>query len=147
MEDARTETAFHWIISAPGLSHIAERIFMLLDAKSLITCSEVCSSWKWYIIDNRMLRKNILNKNRDNLLCDSSAPKHSHNRLLLKKLLGSNFEVDNDKLDNEEEFDAFKLFVTLVDPKQIESRLSCGQLPKVKVHSVCIYDLGFNIDS
>ena len=132
MEDARTQTAFHWIISAPGLSHIAEMIFLRLDAKSLIMCTEVCSSWKWYIIDNRILRKNIL-KSRNFALCDSSAPKHSHNRLLLKKLLGSNFEVDQDKLNNEEEFNAFKTFVNLIDPKHIESRLSCGELPKIKV--------------
>ena len=138
-EDGTAETAFHWIISAPGLSHIAELIFLQLDPKSLITCTEVCTNWKWYIIENRILKKNILN---DKLLAvhDSSAPEHSHNRVLLKKLLGPKYET-NDKVDSEEEFNAFRLYVDRMNPKQIEHRISMGQLPKVKVCKRLFIDL------
>ena len=113
--------------------------FLQLDPKSLITCTEVCTNWKWYIIENRILKKNILN---DKLLAvhDSSAPEHSHNRVLLKKLLGPKYET-NDKVDAEEEFNAFRLYVDRMNPKQIEHRISMGQLPKVKVCKRLFIDL------
>ena len=131
MADSGTEALLNWIMSAPGLSHIAELIFLQLDPKSVITCIDVCSIWKWYIIDNGILKKNILNDKRCPLY-DYSAPKHSHNRVLLKKLLGSKFE-ENEKLDPEEEFNAFREYVEQIDPQQIEKKLSFWPLPKVKV--------------
>ena len=137
MEDSERETAFHWIMSAPGLSHIAEWIFLQLDPNSLIICTDVCSMWKWYIIDNRILRKNIL-KDDQFPLYDSSAPKHSHNRVLLKKFLGPKFEA-NQEIDPEEEFDLFKKYVNQMNPKEIEKKLVSAQLPKVKVFMIIFF--------
>ena len=131
MEDSERETAFHWIMSSPGLSHIAEWIFLQLDPNSLITCTDVCSMWKWYIIDNRILRKNILKDNQFPLY-ESSAPEHSHNRILLKKFFGAKLEA-HQKIDPEEEFDLFKKYIIQMSPKEIEKKLVSAQLPKVKV--------------
>ena len=133
MEYGTTESIFQRIISTPGLSHIADLIFFFLDAKTVILCTDVCSYWKWYIINTRLLRRHVLN-NKHGVSCFSSAPERSHNRQLLKRLLGPKFKTKLDEeVDTEEEFNAFKTFVDHVDPNNIEKRLKSGPLPRVKV--------------
>ena len=133
MESKERESILLRIICNPGLSHIADKIFLFLNAKTLIECTEVCLIWKWYIIENRLLRKNILG-NRAIAPCFSSAPEKSYNRLLLKRLLGVNLKSTQDtNIDTEEEFQAFKTFVNRANPDETEKRLSSNPLPNVKV--------------
>ena len=134
MESTENESIFQRIIYTPGLAHIADEIFLLLDVKTLIACTEVCSLWKWYIIWNRLLRRNVLKPKRAFHSCFSSAPERSHNRQLLKRFLGSKFAPDeNVDIDTEEEFLAFKTYISRIDPKETEKRIQSAQLPIVKV--------------
>ena len=130
----RDRSVFQRIICTPGLSHIADIIFLSLDAKTIIQCTKVCSFWKWYIIDNRILRRCIL-QNKNVTPCFSSAPDGSHNRQLLKRMLGTKFDQKQEDIDREEEFIAFNMFVCRMDPNEINKRLNSKQLPKVKVEN------------
>ena len=87
------ESIFQRIMNSPGLSFIADDIFLFLDVKTMIRCIEVCSLWKWHIIENRLLRRKVL-KNKDCSQSNfSSAPEGSHNRQLLRRLLGSDIVI------------------------------------------------------
>ena len=133
MEPGDREAIFQTIIKTPGLSHIADDIFLLLDVKTLIRCVEVCCLWKWYILENRLLRRNIIGPKKHKSCC-WSAQEGSHNRQLLKRFLGLKFApVHDEDIDTEEEFGAFKTFVNLIDPSKRERRIKDCQLPKVKV--------------
>ena len=133
MELEENPSMLHRIVTNPGLSHITDMIFLFLDAKTLIVCTDVCNDWKWYIIDNRLLRKHVLKRLNSNEF--SSAPEKSHNRLLLKRLLGARFEPNHDEIiDTEKEFHSYHTFVTRMDPNETERKLSVTKLPQVQVY-------------
>ena len=127
------ESIFHRIIHSPGLSFIADDIFLFLDVKTLIKCREVCSLWKWHIVENRLLRRKILT-NKDSSHSNFSARERSHNRQLLTRLLGPDIlSAKYDDVDPEVEFLKLKTFVKRLDPNETQRRMHNELLPQVKV--------------
>ena len=132
MESGQHLSVFQRIICNPGLSHIADDIFLSLDAKTLIECTKVCSCWKWFIIDNRILKRCVL-QNKYSIPSFSSAAERSHIRQLLKLKLGIKSEIKLADEDREVEFIAFMKFVCRLDPNEINKRFYAGSMPKAKV--------------
>jgi hypothetical protein len=58
----RGQEFFDQILLAEGLAHIAENIFDQLDGETLANCESVCESWRQFVINKKLWKRQYLQK-------------------------------------------------------------------------------------
>ena len=112
----KISTKINDLIDNPGLIHIPEKVFALLDTESVVNCREVCTKWKTFIDDSTYLNKIIWQ--RFEIKCKKGCLKRWTNRMNQFRRLE----------ENPDEFASFLLLLAKLKDCHLNKQCENGSL-------------------